>query len=262
MTRISVVTVAAFAAMITWGCGSSTNSTGTPAATTDMAGAVDSGAPDTTAQADTNTAADVPTQADVPVDSGPVDAGTPDAGPPVKQKCPETDSACINTCAQGECTAELTACGANVECGKVVNCLNDCGKTPPVQLPGEATWTCSQSCFFNFGEQATQELFGRELCVLSQCVATKYPTPCGANATCQTYCSFDKCDVEMKVCLDEPACIGFFACLNTNCTDQATQAACAATCEEGLAVKHGQASAQKAKLAYTSFMLCGQSKCQ
>ena len=266
--RISVVTAAAFVAMMTLGCGSSTNSTGTPAAGTDTGAQVDSGTPADTTTADTTAQADTNVQVDTgPVDTGPVDTGPVDTGPPAKQKCvqtgnPQADNACLQQCAMVDCADQVASCGSDINCGKILGCLNDCEKKPPVELPGEATWTCNQKCYFTYGESATDKFVGQNLCVLSQCLKGNYTKPCAGNVLCQNYCIMDECDAEVMECLNEPACVGFFSCLNSQCVDPATQQACATTCNEGLIAKHGQAAAQKAQLAYTGIMLCGQSKCQ
>ena len=261
MMRISVVTAATLMAMMAWGCGSSSSSTGTPAANNDTT------AGDTAAQQDT-VAADAGAQTDAgmaadagPVDSGPIDAGAPDTGPPPKTKCASTDNACLNACATKDCAAQVGACSTDINCGKILGCLNDCDKKPPVELPGEATHTCSQKCYFTYGEDATDKFIGQNLCVLSQCLAADYQLPCGANATCQNYCIMDLCDAEVLACLNEPACVGFFACVNSKCVDAATQQACAGECNNMLVEKYGMAAAQKASLAQGGIATCGQSKC-
>ena len=261
MMRISVVTAATLMAMMAWGCGSSSSSTGTPAANTDTT-AVDTAAQQDTVATDTGVQADASATADAgPVDTGPIDAGKPDTGPPPSKKCLETDNPCIQQCGNDKCADQLSACATDIDCGKIDACLSNCNKMPPVQLPGEATWTCNQACFFTFGQTGTDKFFGKNLCLLSQCLDAPYTKPCGSNVTCQNYCAFNECDAQMLECINEPACLGFFSCLNTKCTDAATQQACAATCNEGLVATFGQAAAQKGGLAYTGFGQCAQAAC-
>ncbi len=269
MKRFSLVATTTLVAMMAWGCGSTDNNAGTPAPTNDTAGAAD--AADTTggdAQAkDTVTAADTAAKIDAAaVDTTQVDTTPVDTTPP-SQKCTpsgnaQADSMCVQNCATKACSDQVATCSQDINCGKVTGCINDCGKKPPVELPGAATHTCAQKCYTTFGDDATTKFIAHTLCWQSQCYKAAYSLPCGqTNPQCQNNCAMDLCDKEILECINEPGCLYFFSCASSKCTDTATQQACAGTCAAEIVEKFGQAGAQKAQLAQTAVSLCTQNKC-
>jgi len=268
MKRMTFAAAVAMVAMMAGACGSTTSS-GTPAPSNNDT----TGAADTTTNADTTTGNDTAAVADTgpvdtgPVDTGPVDTGPVDTGPPPSDKCvstgnPQVDNMCVQNCGLKKCKGQIDACQTDINCGKLAGCLSKCAQNQPVDLPTEATWTCTQTCYFNYGDDATTEFVAQSLCLQSQCIKSNYSLPCGANVNCQNACAMDLCDKEVLECANEPACAAFFGCASAKCTNPATRQQCATDCSTAIVAKYGQAGAQKAQLAQTAVSLCAQSKCQ
>ena len=218
------------------GCSSSTTSSG-GGGTTDTTTADDT-VSDTTTGNDTVSG---DTTADTGKDAG-KDTVKADVGPPTASwgTCTISDTACMQGCVPQACSDAGSACQADKKCTDLQTCFQNCGKTPIVmppqdatpvaQLPGETTDTyCQRVCEIQGGPTALAEDQAYIECVIGMCLDCATSATDGIpKASCQASCGLENyCLDGYNACINDADCVNTYGCmLSCASGDQACQTAC------------------------------------
>ncbi len=122
-----------------------------------------------------------------------------------------------SSCSETQCASQWAACDASPDCTSLLDCLYAC-----------TDLACEDQCFSTHSAGAGA-LDAAGACEVAPCAAD-----CGGGGDACDACVESKCAAPLDACLNDPACIAFWDCLDA-CTDESCANACVSQHPAGVA---------------------------